>query len=140
MNIVKVDGKEINMEGFYKVNQNGTSIITVDFYNPETGEERHCVVRDYDYYDGSRDCDELYNMEINQDVRIMWLRKHGVICPGDTVMVIKGRKVPVGTIAKVTFRKPYFDKYRRWVCDYLYFDNGMKTNVDNCILIVDTSN
>ena len=52
---------------------------------------------------------------------------------GDEVKVVKGRKVPVGTIANVKEIRPYYDRYHRWVCDYAYLDNGMKTNVNNLV-------
>ncbi len=126
---------EKDMEGFYKVSESGGTFVTGIFYNPETKEERHEVLRDYDYSDGSRDNDELYYMQINKKVRWQWLHAKGVIQTGDTVKVVKGRKVPIGTVAKVTDKKPFYDRYRRWQADYLYLDNGMKTNCNNCILI-----
>lgn len=121
-------------EGFYKVEQSGDSFIIGIFYNPDTKEECHEILRDYDYFDCSRDNDELYYMEIDKDVRRQWLHNKGVILIDDTVEVIKGRKVPIGTIAKVTDKKPYKDRYGRTQAIYLYFDNGMRTNENNCRL------
>lgn len=120
--------------GYYKVAQVGGCYISATFYNPDTKDTISCCVRDYDYLDGSRDNDELYYMEINEVVRTQWLHNRGVILVNDVVEVVKGRKVPIGTIAKVIDKKPYKDRYGRTQATYLYFDNGMKTNEDNCRL------
>lgn len=122
-------------DGFYKVNQSGGSFIVAVFYNPETKEEYSTCVRDYDYSDCSRDNDELYYMKIDEEVRIDWQHHHGNILEGDTIKVVKGRKVPIGTVAKVNKIYPYRDCYNRVVCDYVYLDNGMKTNILNCELV-----
>ena len=119
-------------EGFYKVSQHGGSYVVAIFFNPETKEEYSKCVRDYDYADCSRDDDELYYMDIDEEVANAWQHHNGEILVSDTVRVVKGRKVPLGTVAKVTAKRPYYDRYNRWVADYLYFDNGMKTNVKNC--------
>jgi len=95
------------MEGFFKVDQSGGSYVTAEFYNPTTGETRSECVRDYDYGDCSRDNDELYNMPIDKEVRTLWLHSRGQILAGDTVEVVKGRKVPRGTIATVKSIRPY---------------------------------
>ena len=121
--------------GFYKVAHNGGCYVTATFYNPTTNESLSLCVRDYDYMDGSRDNDELYFMEINEGVRKQWLHSKGIILVGDVVEVIKGSKVPIGTVAKVTDKKPYKDKYGRVQATYIYLDNGMKTNIDNCKLV-----
>jgi len=122
-------------EGFYKVDQSGGCFITAIFYNPETKETISECVRDYDYADCSRDNDELYYMKINEEVRKQYLHDNGVILVGDTVKVVKGRKVPIGTIAKITDKKPYKDRYGRTQAMYVYFDNGMRTNENNCVLV-----
>lgn len=127
--------KSEELKGFHKVSHEGGTYVTGMFYNPETGEEISVLLRDYDYADCSRDNDELYYMPIDEEVRVLWLHKHGIICEGDTVKVVKGRKIPIGTVAKVVKIKAYYDKYHRWCADYAYLDNGMKTNVDNCELL-----
>lgn len=123
-------------EGFYKVAQKGSTYIMAIFYNPDTKEEFTKCVRDYDYADCSRDNDKLYYMQIDERVKNIWLHDNGVILKGDTVQVIKGRKVPIGTVAKVTDKRPYRDRYGRTQAMYLYLDNGMKTNENNCILVL----
>lgn len=121
------------MEGFYKVvPNNGGTYITAVFFNPTTKEIRDKCVRDYDYSDCSRDNDELYYMPVNQEVRRQYLRFIGYIQEGDLIRVFKGRKVPIGTIARVERRYPIYDRYRRHVADYVQLDNGMTTNVLNC--------
>ena len=122
-------------EGFFKVKQDGSTFIYATFFNPTTGEEFSECVRDYDYSDGSRDNDELYYMPIDEDVRRQWMHHHGVILEGDIIQVVKGRKVPVGTVATVRKKYPFNDKYGRFCTMYLYLDNGMKTNIDNCIMV-----
>lgn len=122
------------MEGFYKVAENGGTYVTGVFYNPETGEVKRELLRDYDYADGSRDNDELYYMPINEEVRILWLHSMGRILVGDVVEVVKGRKIPIGTIGKVKDIRPYKDRYGRRVADYVYFEDGTRTNIDNCKL------
>lgn len=123
------------MNGFYKVEQSGGSYVVAIFYNPETKEVKTKCVRDYDYADCSRDDDELYHMEINEDARRAYLHNNGLIIKGDKVEVVKGRKVKIGTIATITAIKPIYDKYHRWVADYVYFEDGQRTNVNNCRLI-----
>ena len=124
------------LDGFFKVDQRGGSFIVATFYNPDTRESMVETVRDYDYEDRRNDNDELYYMPIDQSVRKTWLHHNGKILEGDTVEVFKGRKIRIGTIAKVRKIQPYNDKYGRWVCDYAYFDDGQRTNVTNCRLLV----
>ena len=120
--------------GFYKVAQDGWNYVSATFYNPDTNETISGCVRDYDYADCSRDNDELYYMEIDEDVKRQWLHDAGIILVDDIVEVVKGRKVPIGTVAKVVDKRPYRDRYGRTQAIYLYLDNGMKTNENNCIL------
>ena len=124
-----------NLNGFYKVAQDGGTYVVATFYNPVTNESISKCVRDYDYADCSRDNDELYYMDIDNEARIKWLHSKGVILVGDVVEVVKGRKIPVGTVARVTDKKPYKDRYGRTQAIYLYFDNGMRTNEENCKLM-----
>lgn len=122
------------MDGFFKVAESGGTYVTGVFYNPTTGEIKHALLRDYDYSDGSRDNDELYYMPINEEVRVLYLHSMGRILVGDVVEVVKGRKLPIGKIGRVKEIKPYKDRYGRWVADYVYFEDGTKTNIDNCKL------
>ena len=123
-----------NMSGFYKVEQIGGTFITATFFNPITSETVTKVVRDYDYSDCSRDDDELYHMPIDKAVRRAWMHHNGHILEGDLVEVVKGRKVRIGTVAKVVKIKAIRDRYNRWVADYAVFETGVSTNVKNCRL------
>lgn len=123
------------MNGFKKVAEQGGTYITATFYNPETGETKSQCVRDYDYADGSRDNDELYYMPIDEDARKQWLHSRGIILEGDTIEVVKGRKVKVGTVSVVVKTREIKDRYGRWVADYVVLENGEQTNVANCRLV-----
>lgn len=130
------------LKGFYKVAQSGGTFITATFYNPETDEEITTCVRDYDYMDRSRDNDDLYDMPILDEenpVFRKYAHKHGRFLKGDTVFVFKGRKVPIGYSGKVARVKEIRDRYRRWVADYIVFEDGQQTNVNNCILVMETA-
>ena len=116
---------------YKKVAQAGSSFITDTFYNTETGQEFVICVRDYDY-NGERDIDVLYYMPIDKEAYRAWQHKHGKIVEGDVVEVVKGRKVPVGTISRVKKIRSVRDKYGRWVADYADLENGQSTNVENC--------
>lgn len=120
---------------FYKVAQSGGSFIVATFFNPETNEVKTEVVRDYDYADCSRDNDELYYMPIDEDARRAFLRFNGVVSIGDTVKVVKGRKVPIGTIAEVVDIRDWKDQYGRVQTRYAYLSNGMKTSTSNCEIV-----
>lgn len=124
-----------NLNGFYKVAQDGGSYVVATFYNPVTNETFTKCVRDYDYADCSRDNDELYYMDIDNEARTKWLHSKGIILVGDVVEVVKGRKIPVGTVVRVVDKKPCKDRYGRTQAMYLYFDNGTRTNEDNCKLL-----
>ena len=127
--------KDNILAGFYKVDQRGGSYVVATFFNPETMETETMCVRDYDYADGRNDRDDLYYMPINEEMRRVWLHSHGVILPGDLIEVYKGRKVKKGTIARVVEIKAVYDLYGRQVADYAYFEDGQRTNVDNCKLV-----
>lgn len=120
---------------FYKVAQSGGSFVVAILFDPETKEVKDVVARDYDYSDCSRDNDEVYYMPINEDARRAYLRYIGVISVGDTVKVIKGRKVPIGTIAEVVDIRDWKDQYGRVQTRYAYLSNGMKTSTSNCEIV-----
>lgn len=130
-----VDMKKYGLEGFEKIGQSGCLFILATFYNPVTKEYKSKCVRDYDYADRSRDIDELYYMPVNKEVRRQYRKDNGIISVGDTVKVVKGRKVPVGTVAVVQEIKPWHDRYGRRQATYLYFTDGTRTNANNCVLV-----
>ena len=130
-----VDMAKYGLEGFFKIGQSLTGYVVAYFYNPITKEHRSKCVRDWDYADCSRDIDELYYMPVNEDVRRQYNRDNGVISIGDTVKVVKGRKIPKGTVAIVEEIKPWYDCYGRRQATYLYFTDGTRTNENNCVLV-----
>ena len=65
----------------------------------------------------------------------MWLHWKGVVLEGDTVEVVKGRKIPVGTIAVIKEFRDWKDQYGRVQTVYAVFEDGRKTNVENCRLV-----
>ena len=120
--------------GFYKVANSGFSLTEAIFFNPETKESYSKIVWDNDDYRVEQENEVEYNEPIDDEVRKVWLRYRGIIQEGDTIKVIKGRKVPKGTIAKVTGFRDWKDEYGRVQATYVLLDNGMRTNVNNCIL------
>lgn len=119
---------------FKKIMQTGGTYVVATFYDPETKETMTKCVRDYDYSDCSRDDDELYYMPIDDEALRMYRHDNGIISIGDTVKVVKGRTIEHGFIGKVTNIRPCTDKYGRWLADYVYFDDGRKININNCVL------
>ena len=125
-----------NYKGFYKVNEDNGGVCVGTFWNPETKESFSKITWDIDrpYINDDEEIEILRYLPINKEVRSAWLHYNGIIQINDVVEVVKGRKVPIGTIAKVIDKKPYKDRYGRTQAIYLYFDNGMRTNENNCVL------
>ena len=134
-NPLEITPDALRAANFYKVAEDCGIFCTNTFFNPETKEVKTICVRDYDYNDKSRDNDELYFMPIDEAARKLFLHHRGVICPGDLIQIIKGRKYKPGTTGKVKDIKPYYDKYHRFICNYLYLETGEKVSADNCKLI-----
>lgn len=120
---------------FYKVSHNGGTYVTGLFVNPITWETKTYCLRDYDYDDGSRDNDELYYMPINEEAAEAWRKHLGIVGVGDVVMVVKGRKIPHGTIAKVARITEWKDCYGRVQTIYAVFEDGRRTSVYNCAIV-----
>ena len=128
----------LNINGFYKVNENGYSLTEATFYNPDTGESFSKIVWDMDDDRVCWEAGEYRDLSINNKVARLWKRHNGVIQDGDKVMVVSGRKVPIGTVSYVREIKPIHDRYGRWVADYVYMENGMRTNIKNVVLVIET--
>ena len=120
---------------FYKVNQTGGTYVTALFFNPVTRETKSVLARDYDYSDCSRDNDEVYYMPIDREAAEIYRKHIGIVAAGDTVEVIKGRKVPLGTVAKVARVYDWRDCYGRVRATYAVFEDGQKTSVYNCRIL-----
>ena len=92
-----------NYKGFFKVNENNGGVNVCTFFNPETKEEFSKIVWDIDN-DRLLEDDEiqiLRYLTIDNDAVIAWKHFNNAFVVGDNVEVIKGRKVPKGTILKV---------------------------------------
>ena len=124
-------------KGFYKVSEEGYGVAMGTFYNPETKEVFTRITWDIDrpYINDDEEIEILRYLPLDEHIRYQWRHENGIIQKNDIVKVIKGRKVKIGTIAKVLDIKPYYDCYKRWCCDYAYLDNGEKTNIDNLKLL-----
>lgn len=122
---------------FYKVSHTGGTYVIGTFFNPFTNETKVEVLRDYDYSDCSRDNDELYYMDINDEARTAYIHHKGGIVVGDKVKVVKGRTIEKGFVGVVKAIYPYNDIYGRWMADYIYFTDGRKINKANCELVLE---
>lgn len=122
---------------FYKVSHEGGTFVTGGFFNPVTKEYKSEVLRDYDYADCSRDNDELYYMEIDEEARKAWQHHRGIILVGDKAKVVKGRTIEHGFIGTVKDIRKYTDRYGRFIANYAYFTDGRKINVANCELVME---
>ncbi len=125
---------------FYKVGMSGGSYVVALFFNPATHETKTVLARDYDYSDCSRDNDEVYDMPVDQNAAEAyrkWLNSidGGHLKAGDTVEVVKGRKIPHGTVAEVVRIYDWKDSYGRVQTTYAVFADGRKTSVYNCRII-----
>lgn len=125
---------EIATGGYFKVKQSRGSLVTATFYNPETCDEISEAMRDYDYSDCSRDNDDLYYMKVDERVSRLWRHRNGEILVNDIARVAKGHKLPIGKTGRVKEIKPIYNKYHRFVCSYIYFEDGSRTDYANCVL------
>ena len=125
--------EKYGLVGYGKIGQSFGGVSTASFYNPDTEDLISVIVCDVDrpYVDKP----ELFRMSVDDSLLRVYNHRHGIIQNGDTVEVFKGRKIPIGTVARIKEIRPYYDRYGRWRCDYAYLSNGMKTNVENCRLV-----
>ena len=133
-----------SLEGFKKIKSQGGSLQTSILYNTTTKELKRIITDDleYQYGDGLIDrefsldeLEEISDMQIDKEALKQYNIDNGIIFVGCRIEVFKGRKIPKGTISKVIDIKPYYDQYHRWQADYVYLENGMKTNIDNCKIV-----
>lgn len=92
-----------NYNGFYKVAVNGGGVEVGTFFNPETKEAFQKITWDIDndrlLYDD--EIQKLRYLTIDENAVIAWKHHNGAFVVGDNVEVVKGRKVPKGTILNV---------------------------------------
>lgn len=121
-------------EGFKKVAESGGTYVVARFFNPETKEEYGQCVRDYDYDDCRNDDDEAYYAPIDEDARREWLHFNGHVVVGDTVKVVRGRKVPIGTVGVIDRIYDWKDCYGRVQTTYVVLEDGQRTSIANVVL------
>ena len=132
------------LNGYSKIKVSGGSLSTHYFYNAETKETIHIITDDkeYGYREGLtsqeftwEELDLIEKMEIDQETLKIYNYDNNIICEGQIVEVVKGRKIPKGYIGEIKKIYPYMDKYGR-VQNYIaYFKDGNKTNIDNLKII-----
>lgn len=108
---MKINGIELNqttnrrktVNGFFKVAESGMSLTMATFYNPDTKES--FTKRVWDIDDDrlllEDDLQELRNLPIDEEAVIAWKHHNGNFVVGDSVEVVKGRKISKGTKLKV---------------------------------------
>ena len=127
------------------------------FYNPDTKDIGAYCETDWDreglddFYNRTVssisvcDCPVEVGMDYNKQCEIAIAEenlrrkaerfKQGIISEGDTIEIIKGRKLPIGAQKVVQEFRPWTDCYGRVQTIYAVFTDGTKTNVNNCKLI-----
>lgn len=125
-----------NYNGFYKVNIDNGGVCVCTFFNPDTLESFQKITWDIDNDRLLEDekIQILRYLPLNENIRRIWQHHNGIILVGDTVQVYKGRKMPIGYIGKVKTIRPFYDRYGRWQANYIYFEDGQRTNTNNCKL------
>ena len=122
----------------------GGGLIIVGLYNVDTKDLKKIIVDDLEYHHGGGMIDSNYtieelkliaNLSIDENALYQYNYDNGVICTGMTIEVVKGRKYKKGTKGTVIKRYPYYDKYGRWVADYILTDNGLRINVNNVKIV-----
>lgn len=76
---------------------------------------------------------EIRNRMANEREKKDFARRLGYVFEGDTVEIVKGRKLPIGEhkIVKDAYRYEVPNTYGHSYTDYLVFTDGTKTNIDN---------
>lgn len=128
-----------NYKGFYKVEQTNGTYVRATFYNPETNEYFSTCVRDYDYYDGSRDNDELYYMPIDDEACDAFRHANGMFRVGDKVNIVSGRKM-VGETKTVADIYDFIPEHcigwqnrMAYAVEYARFTDGTKCATKHCV-------
>lgn len=130
--------RKLEVNGFYKVFENGTSFVTANFFNPITKEEFSKNIYNYDD-DRVRDSvGDYYSIPICEDIKKMYLNHKGIIQVGDLVEIVSGRKFKgeskrvkkeyIYNIAGM-YGKTYGEVY------YYIFEDNTKVKQEHCKLI-----
>ena len=133
--------------GFAKVGEEYGSYNHAIFFNPDTLKEVRILVYDWDNQLNDKP-DLNYDVPIVEEIKAIYdkikeeeyrdyCHKNGMVTIGDYIEVYKGRKVPKGTRAIIVSTSYWKDCYGRIQTIYAHLDNGMKTNIDNCRLVIE---
>ena len=129
---VENDSRYLMADGWRKIGEDHGSYEHAYLYNINTGENASVCI--YDYDDPRNECRFWYYIAVDEDARLADARAHGIVTPGLPAKVVKGRKVPIGYTGMVTKIRKVYDRYDRWVANYVVFADGTSTNIDNCVL------
>ena len=119
-------------DGWRKIGQDHGSYEHAHLFNINTGETASVCI--YDWDDPRNEDEFWYNVSIDDDARIAYSKSRGIVDVGLVAKVVKGRKVPIGFTGKVAKIRRVYDRYDRWVANYVVFEDGTSTNVTNCVL------
>ena len=132
------------LNGYSKIKVSAGSLSTHYFYNAETKETIHIITDDkeYGYRKGMtsqdftwEELDIIEKMPIDGETLKIYNYDNNIICEGQLVEVVKGRKLPIGYKGIIKKIYPYKDKYGRVQSYTAYFEDGNKTNIDNLKII-----
>ena len=123
---------------FYKVSTTGGGYNVATLYNPITHEQKTACILDNDYDEHDRRYPngyELFAETVYREAEEAWQAHNGIIVEGCTVEVVKGRKIPKGYTGIVQKISPWRDYYGRVKAIYIYFVDGKRTSIDNCVRV-----
>lgn len=86
------------------------------------------VLEDY-----NKQCEIALQNENLKRRKIRW--EQGICSIGDTVEIVKGRKLPIGEIKVIKEITPWRDQYGRTQNWYAVFTDNTRTSISNCKLI-----
>lgn len=127
------------------VDKSGINFLIATLYDTETEVEEKVIYEDGDYPYGESpflsrkytlaQLDEISKTPIDKDARHAWLKKHGIISVSDTVEVIKGRKLPIGTRGTVVNMWDFTDRFGRTQTNYAKLDSGVSISIENLKIV-----
>ena len=121
--------------GFKKVYQYDDGKLAVaEFFNPTTGEEYCAVVRNVFYPDVNWD-EEGLKAPLDMNAYSAWRSKRKIFCIGDRVRVVRGIKVPIGTVGIIRDMYDWKDERGRVKNKYVVLDNGYRTSYRNVVIV-----
>ena len=140
---------DASLDGFFKIGDDVSgSLVSVILFNPSTCETKSIIVEDfeYQYLDGPfmagtlaiMDENEMYALRvapIDEWARCEWRKHENHVEAGCIVEVVRGRKVPIGTVGEVVAVEGVYDRYGRQVGTRAVLADGQKTSVGNLVVV-----